>query len=218
MSGALRVAVGSANRAKLLAVERGLASFFASLDVRAVDVASGVPEQPIGIEEIVAGARNRAERSYATAGCDLAAGIEDGLIPVADVPAGFMNVGCCVLFDGAQHGIGLTAGFEYPPACVTVAVGPPRTPIGDVFDDRFEKVYAHAPPSVERRDGASSLSKRVGALRGDTSAASAAGAGNIGRLTLGVLPRSSYGEQAVICALVRLLHPALYADGGEAAP
>ena len=35
--------------------------------------------------------------------------------------------------------------------------------------------------------------------------------GNVGKLTLGVLPRSDYACHAVLCALVELLHPDLFA-------
>jgi hypothetical protein len=34
--------------------------------------------------------------------------------------------------------------------------------------------------------------------------------GNIGMLSLGVLPRSEYGRHAVVCALIRFLHPEMY--------
>jgi hypothetical protein len=38
--------------------------------------------------------------------------------------------------------------------------------------------------------------------------------GNIGKLTLGVLPRSEYTRHAVLCALVALIHADLYAGVG----
>jgi non-canonical (house-cleaning) NTP pyrophosphatase len=36
------------------------------------------------------------------------------------------------------------------------------------------------------------------------------GEGNVGRLTRGVLTRAEYGRHAVLCALIRFIHPALY--------
>ena len=209
-----RVSVGSRNRAKLSAVEAGLRPFFPDVVIEAVDVESGVDEQPVGFDEIIAGARNRALRSYAAMPCDLAAGIEDGLVEIAAAPAGYMNVGACVLFDGRNLGVGLTAGFEYPPDCVRAAVGPPRTPIGDVFDARFDAAAASAQaayPSHEQADAGAGSNRRRDpgqAQRRDP------GGGNVGRLTGGVLSRSRYGEQAVVCALVRLLHPDLYSAEG----
>jgi inosine/xanthosine triphosphatase len=181
------VRVGSRNTAKLEAVRRGLAPFFAHVQVLSGDAASGVDAQPLGFAEIVAGARNRARASHSAGACDLAAGIEDGLIAVPEVPTGWVNVGCCVLFDGAREGLGFSAGFEYPPDCVAAATGSPRTPIGDAFDRRFS-----ARPG--RRDPGP-------------------GAGNIGRLTEGALTRADYGAQAVTCAWLRFMHRELYAGG-----
>jgi inosine/xanthosine triphosphatase len=179
------VRVGSRNTAKLEAVRRGLAAFFARVEVEAVDVASGVDAQPLGFAEIVAGARERARGAQRSGACDLAAGIEDGLVSIAETSSGWANIGCCVLVDGAREAIGFTAGFEYPPACIRVATATPRTPIGDAFDALYR-----APAGL--RDPGSS-------------------AGNIGRLSGGALTRADYGAQAVICAFVRLLQPELYA-------
>ena len=185
----ISVRVGSRNTAKLEAVRRGLAPFFALVDVVGADAPSGVDPQPLGFAEIVAGARNRARASHSPGHCDLAAGIEDGLIAVSEVATGWLNVGCCVLFDGAREGLGFSAGFEYPPDCVAVATRSPRTPIGDAFDRRF------APRAGARDPGP--------------------GAGNIGRLTEGALTRAEYGAQAVTCAWLRFLHPELYAGDRE---
>jgi inosine/xanthosine triphosphatase len=179
------VRVGSRNTAKLEAVRRGLAPFFAHVLVEVADVESGVDAQPLGFAEIVAGARQRARGAHRDGACDLAAGIEDGLVAIAEAASGWANIGCCVLFDGAREAIGFTAGFEYPPECVRSATATPRTPIGDAFDALY----------------------RAPAGLGDPGTAS----GNIGRLSGGALTRADYGAQAVICAFVRFLHPELYA-------
>ncbi len=189
MKRSLKVRVGSLNRAKLEAVRRDLAPFFDQVEVEALEAQSGVSEQPLGFDEILLGARARARQSVAAGNCDLGAGIEDGLISL-DGPSGcHMNVGCCVLFDGEQESIGLTAGFEYPLACVEAATGPARTPVGASFDAIFQ-----APQGGWRDPGP--------------------GAGNIGRLSGGVLTRADYAAQAVTCAFLRWLHPALYGGGG----
>ena len=186
MSSTLRVLVGSANPAKLRAVRLGLEPFFKDLELAAVNAASGVSEQPIGFDEILSGARNRARRSFleARGGCDLAVGIEDGLVPVAGLQSGYINLGCCVLFDGKQEAAGFSSGFEYPEPCVAQATSFDRVPIGDAFDRLF-----------------TARPRRIDAGRE---------AGNIGRLTHGVLDRATYGSHAVICAVVRFLHPDLY--------
>ncbi len=184
MNARILVRVGSLNTAKLEAVRSGLAPFFASVEIESSEVSSGVDGQPLGWEEIIAGARSRARGAHRVGPCDLAAGIEDGLIRIPDEGVGWINIGCCVLYDGSHESVGFTAGFGYPPECVRRATAIPRTPIGEVFDALYR-----APAGV--RDPGS-------------------GAGNIGRLSGGVLTRAEYGAQAVVCAFVRLLNPDLY--------
>ncbi len=181
--------LGSRNDAKLAALQRGLAPFFESVEIEGVGTPSGVSPQPLGLGEIVAGARNRARGCWDPRRGELSCGIEDGLVALAEVASGYLNVGCCVLYDGSGEGLGLTAGFEYPPECVAMSTGPSRTPIGDAFEATFRPPAGWPEP---RR-----------------------GEGNIGRLTGGALTRAEYAAQAVVCAFVRLLHPALY-DGQRA--
>lgn len=189
-----RVRVGSTNGPKLAAVRAALRSFNAAVEVEGIAVASGVPDQPVGLEEIAAGARNRAEAARAAAPCDLAVGIEDGLVEW-DLPgAGIVNLGCAAVTDGVRLSLGFSAGFAYPPAVAVPAVRD-REPIGALFDRLWEA-----------RRG-----ERPGAPSGAT-------VGNIGKLTGGVLPRGEYARHAVLCALVRFLHPDLYALGPPEEP
>jgi inosine/xanthosine triphosphatase len=182
------VRLGSENAAKLEALRLGLGRLFEGVEVIGCAAHSRVPEQPLGLDEVVLGARNRARAAYAVGPCALGAGIEDGLIAVPGTRTGWMNVGCCALFDGDGDHVGLSAGFEYPAACVEAALGPERTPVGTSFDALFR------PPAGWPDPGR--------------------GAGNIGRLTHGVLPRAEYAAQAVICAAVRLLVPELWKAKG----
>jgi len=186
VSDPVRIHVGSQNSAKLEAVRRGLAPFFPSFELQGCDVASGVSEQPIGFDEIITGARNRALRSFELGNCDLAAGIEDGLVSVSAVPTRYINLGCCVLYDGEQESFGFSSGFEYPQVCIEAATAFDRVPVGDSFERVFQ---------------------------GREAIDAGPWAGNIGRLTQGVLSRADYGAHAVICALIRLLHPDIYGTG-----
>jgi inosine/xanthosine triphosphatase len=188
------VRVGSENGPKIEAVRSALAAYAPEARVEGAAVVSGVPEQPIGWEEIVAGARNRARAAGDLGSCDLAVGIEDGLVELslADGQREVLNVGCAFVTDGDRESIGLSSAFAYPPDCVGPALDD-GAPIGDVFDRVF---------SAYRPAG------QVPVSPGELPSGRAIG--NIGKLSLGVLPRSDYAQHAVLCALVRFLHPALY--------
>jgi len=182
------VRVGSANQPKVEAVRSALRAYAPEVRVEGVEVSSGVPEQPVGWDEIVRGARNRAHRARESAACDLAVGIEDGLVelPGADGTVRHVNVGCAAVADLLHTSIGFSSAFPYPPECTDRAVNG-REPIGPLFDALW---------SARRGDGDSIPSGRT--------------VGNVGKLTWGVLPRSEYARQAVLCALVAFLNPDLY--------
>lgn len=232
------VRVGTRNPAKLGAVRAALAalatpatlaalrsdSFLRSrsgaapsdLDVVGVGAESGVPEQPVGWDEIVAGARQRAEAALASGSCELAFGIEDGLValpvPSRAVGAGatteadstVFNLGCAWVTDGERSGTGFSSGFAYPPA-VSRPAWAERAPIGELFDALWARHRAgRAGPASDPGGGAVA----VGA--GDPLGPSGRQGGNIGQLTQGRLDRSAYGAQAILCALVPFLHADLY--------
>ncbi|MFP8873285.1 MAG: DUF84 family protein [Myxococcota bacterium] len=183
------VRVGTESPPKVSAVRAALAAYIDGADVQGVAVVSGVPDQPVGFEEIVRGARTRARAALETGGCDLAAGIEDGLVVLPGVDALPLNIGCAWLTDGPRESFGLSSAFGYPEACAVPAVRD-REPIGGLFDRLWQERTGLAP-----------------------SVLSGGNVGNIGKLSLGVLPRAEYVRHAVVCALVRFLHPDLY--GGE---
>lgn len=185
-----RVRVGSANPPKLQAVRDALAALAPRAEVEGVAVASGVPEQPVGFEEITAGARHRARAAFESGPCDLAVGYEDGLVELPGCAERWLNVGCAAVVSAGAEGIGFSSGFAYPPACAARAVAE-RAPIGELFDALWR----------ERRGGAKG-------------APSALSQGNIGKLTNGALPRADYARHAVLCALVSFLHPDLYGARG----
>ncbi|MBK7949610.1 MAG: DUF84 family protein [Deltaproteobacteria bacterium] len=193
------VRVGTENPAKLGAVRAALAALLdevpSTLAIAGVGTASGVPEQPVGWDEIAAGARNRSRAAFDSGPCALAFGIEDGLVELPGAPQGLavFNVGCAWVTDGAREGVGFSSGFAYPPA----AVGPAyrdRQPVGGLFDALWQ---AHRPVV----DG------QAGSTGGPPSGRQG---GNIGQLTQGRLDRSAYGAQAILCALVPFLHVDLY--------
>jgi inosine/xanthosine triphosphatase len=184
------VRVGSVNEPKLAAVRGAIGAYAPDAKVEGVAVASGVPEQPVGFEEIIRGARNRAAGALGGPPCDLGIGIEDGLVPLpVGGPEGefvHLNIGCVAITDGERTSIGFSSAFGYPPECSIPAVRD-REPIGAVFDSLWD---AH---------------------RGDSTVKpSALSTGNIGRLSNGVLPRAEYARHGVLCALVAFVQPDLY--------
>jgi inosine/xanthosine triphosphatase len=190
-----RVRVGSTNEPKLDAVRNAFAAYAPDVEVAGVDVPSGVPEQPVGWEEIVRGARNRARLARASEPCDLGVGLEDGLVALPDGEGELrhLNVGCAAIAHGERVWLGFSSGFAYPPECTEPAVRD-RAPIGSLFDRLWEQ------------------------RRGEALAPAAARTmGNVGKLTLGVLPRSEYTRHAVLCALVALIHGDLYNGAGARA-
>lgn len=189
------VRVGTRNLPKLEAVRTALGAYADQVRVEGAAVETGVSEQPVGWNEIASGARNRARAALAVGACDLAVGIEDGLVELPlEERREVLNVGCAFVTDGVRESLGFSPAFAYPPSCVAAALGE-RLPIGDVFDRVFS---AYSGEAEEAPSGTT--------------------VGNIGKLTRGVLPRSEYARQAVLCALVRFLHPDLYDPAPASSP
>jgi inosine/xanthosine triphosphatase len=74
----IRVSIGSTNKVKVEAVRLALEPYF-DPEVIGVQVYSGVSPQPLG-KDAFRGARNRAIHALRLAGCDLAVGVEGGII------------------------------------------------------------------------------------------------------------------------------------------
>jgi inosine/xanthosine triphosphatase len=190
LSSVKRVAVGSMNEPKLAAVRSALGAYAPDAAVEGVNVASGVSEQPVGFDEIIRGARNRATSAVRESLSDLGVGIEDGLVPIPIDPGSeivaHLNIGCAAITDGERTSIGFSSAFAYPPDCWIPAVRD-HEPIGKIFDRLWENQGGDRSPTP-----------------------SAGTVGNIGRLSDGVLPRAEYARHGVLCALVAFLHPDLY--------
>lgn len=97
----MHVGVGSRNPVKMAATERALLAAGLEATVEAVRVDSGVGDQPIGDEETIRGATNRAERGLGDR--DLGVGIEGG---VATGPEGCYLIMWAAASDGAELTLG----------------------------------------------------------------------------------------------------------------
>ena len=108
----LTVAVGSGNPVKLAAARAVVTAYFPDAVVAAHPVQSGVPDQPFGDDETIAGARARALRARAAADSDLGVGLEGGVV---DGPTGMRTCAWCVVVhrDG-REGVGGSLAMPLP--------------------------------------------------------------------------------------------------------
>ncbi len=108
-----RIAVGSANPVKLAAARAVLASFAprASIEPRAVP--SHVPDQPVGDEETIRGARTRAILAREALDADLGVGLEGGVV---DNGAGGMRTcaWCVLVHRDGREGTGGSLAMPLP--------------------------------------------------------------------------------------------------------
>lgn len=74
------IAVGSKNRVKIAAVDSVLTRAGWNVTVTGIEVPSGVPGQPMGNEETIRGARQRAIAARRQLDADLGVGIEGGCV------------------------------------------------------------------------------------------------------------------------------------------
>ncbi len=111
------VVLGSTNQTKVNAVKETLDEFpelFHTRDVMPIKASSDVPEQPIGFDEIISGAKNRARMAYMKSRPDLSIGLEDGICEIPHTHSGYMNFCACALYDGHDFVVALSGGYEYP--------------------------------------------------------------------------------------------------------
>jgi len=112
----MRVAVGTRNPAKLRGVERAFRELVGPATLLPVAVDPGVPRQPVGLDEILRGALNRARGALQLAEADYGVGVEAGFFRLS----GFaIEVQVAAVVDrSGRVGVGLSPGFPLPPAFV----------------------------------------------------------------------------------------------------
>ncbi len=110
----MKIKIGSANKIKVEAAREMLRDYphLKDAEVFSVEVSSGVADQPKSLEEIVAGAINRAKNAWQD--CDYGLGLESGLMAVPNTKSGFMDVCVCAIFDGNECHLGLSSAWEAP--------------------------------------------------------------------------------------------------------
>ncbi|WP_456421241.1 inosine/xanthosine triphosphatase [Thermococcus sp.] len=184
----MRIAVGSTNPTKVLAVESVMGRIYGNVEVFGVEVESGVSDQPIGIGEITRGAINRAKRALKKGNADLGVGIEAGIYEFPGTLTGYLDIQVCAVAspDGLVT-LGHGPGFEYPPVVIR-----------RILEEGVEAGIAMGELVNDLE-----LKKKVGA---------------IGVLSKGLLTRKELNETAVLMAMIPRLNLELWNVPSPTAP
>lgn len=111
----MKINVGSTNPVKIQAVIDALRLYpkkFNHSKVNGIDVKGSNYDHPINIDQVIAGAVDRAKQAFKD--CKYSFGLESGLIKTSHTNTGYMEVSCAVIYDGNSFKFGLSPGFEWP--------------------------------------------------------------------------------------------------------
>lgn len=110
----MKIKIASQNQVKVEALKEIIQDYphLRNAEVIAVDVPSGVDNQPKSLEETIKGAINRSRNVYSD--CNYSFGIESGLMAVPHTKTGYMDVCVCAIFDGKEYHLGLSSAWEAP--------------------------------------------------------------------------------------------------------
>ncbi|MBI3623332.1 inosine/xanthosine triphosphatase [Candidatus Pacearchaeota archaeon] len=177
----MRINVASKNPVKIDAVKRVILDYplLSKAQVIPIEVSSRVSEQPNNLEETVMGSITRAKASFQD--CDYSVGLESGLMEVPRSKTGYMDVCVCAIYNGKDHYLGISRGFELP-----------LNVVKRIFQEGLDINDAFLAEKLTK-------DKRIGSSEGA-----------IGILTKGRVNRQQYTEDAIKMALIQLENPDLY--------
>jgi inosine/xanthosine triphosphatase len=114
----LLVSIGSTNPAKVKGASKVVKELFPDAEIRPVDTSSITRLQPVGLDQIMHGAIDRARFAHSTAKTDLGIGIEAGVFALTS-DTGHLNLQLAAIVDNTGRlSIGSSAGFPLPPLLV----------------------------------------------------------------------------------------------------
>lgn len=172
------IALGTTNKIKIQAVEETIKDYphLATAIVHSLSVPSEISEQPLALEEIIRGAKNRAKNAFSTHNnSNYGIGIESGLFQASGTQTGFLEACICCIHDGVNDYIGMSCGFEIPPSILQIVLEKNR----DLSQACHESGITSNP--------------KLGAAEG-----------LIGILTKGRVDRKAYTKQCITTALIQL--------------
>lgn len=172
----LRFKVGSANKAKVAAVAGILLEYphLAGGDVEGVKTDSGVSDQPLSLDETIAGAMNRAHSAFVD--CDYSVGLESGLMAVPQAKSGYLDVCVAVIYDGSEFHLGISSAWEFKNKEIITSM----VEEGLDMSQAIQKAGMTSNPNIGSEEGA------------------------IGIVTKGRIDRKAYTKQALQMALIHL--------------
>ncbi|TFG30487.1 MAG: inosine/xanthosine triphosphatase [Promethearchaeota archaeon] len=186
--GQIKICVGSLNPTKINAVKIGFSNYYENCELYKIKADSKVPNQPIGMEFILTGAKNRAESALnylinkdLTDNEIFGVGIEAGLVHIPLAKSKYMDFQFCVIMDeNREISLGSGIAFEYPKRLIDEIISNKEKEIGEV----------------------------MGKLAHNMNLKNEAGA--ISFLSKGIISRTEILSQAVICALLPRINQELY--------
>jgi len=184
----IKICVGSLNPTKIYAVERAFSKYFNHFQIFKLKVKSSVPNQPVGMDEIIKGAKYRAQMSLNYLKNDkklnvdiFGVGIEAGLVEISFAKTNYMDFQFCVIMDEFQIiTLGSGVAFEYPQSVIDKIISNRNSEIGDIIGKLANN------PNLKNEAGAISF------------------------LSKNVINRTDILSQAVICALLPRINNDLY--------
>lgn len=184
----LELCVGSMNPTKINAVKVAFSKYYSNFNLYNIRVNSKVPNQPIGLELTIKGARNRAKealnylREVKNKNKNIfGIGIEAGLVDIPQANTNFMDFQFCAIIDELEFiTLGSGIGFEYPSKIIAQVLSNENTEIGEIMGN----IIGNA--NLKNENGAISI------------------------LSKNIINRTEILTQAVICALLPRINKELY--------
>jgi len=181
----VKIIVGSKNPSKIRGVKKAFEKMFKeNVIIASVSVKTSVHPQPIGLENVIRGAIERAVNAKKKAKelYDYYVGVEAGIIPIPCSITGYMDFQVSVIVDNEDRiSLGFGPGFEFPKEVVDYVV----------------KGLGEAEDVMEKISGIRNIGDKMGA---------------IGFLTRNIVTREKLSELATIMALIPRLNAKLYTN------
>ena len=143
----MKIVVGSNNLVKLKATELAITKFYPeeSLEIIGIAVDYQVSNQPLGLEEILKGAKNRAiqarkkflgNQSNIETKLDFSVGIEAGFVEIPFNEYRYLDFQFCVIIDSNGNlSVGSGSGLPFPSSVINQLLNNREQELGDIMAD-----------------------------------------------------------------------------------